>query len=291
MTDTADARSFISQLMEFFENSGFGALEIVVVAVFGLLIINLLMRLVRQALLSSPMDRSLISFVSALVHFALVLLLLLYCLDLMSINVTAIVAMVSALGLAIGLALQDLIGGVANGLVIINTKPFKVDDYVTIGDHGGTVREISLLHTVLVTPDNKKIILTNKSVYNSDIVNYSAYANRRLDLSFTIDYNSSLDEAKRIILAEAAATPKLFRNPAPFVGLAEQGDSGLVLTFRCWLKSGDYWPVKWELEERILKALVAAGVEIPFNQLTVSVRGDDPLLRELAGRRAEEDSK
>ncbi|MGX8679141.1 MAG: mechanosensitive ion channel family protein, partial [Sphaerochaetaceae bacterium] len=139
--------TFIKQVMEFFKTSSYGVLEIIIIAVFGILIIKLLMKLIKQALLASSIDRSLVAFIDAVIEFVLALMLVLYCLNRMSVNVTGIVTMISALGLSIGLALQDLIGGVANGLVIINAKPFKVDDYVTIGSQSGTVREISMLHT------------------------------------------------------------------------------------------------------------------------------------------------
>lgn len=281
-TEVAAAEvSFFQQIANFFRTSSFGVLEVISVLVIGILIINILMKLLRQALLASRIDRSLISFVSTVINFILWLMLCMYCLKKMSINLTGIVAMVSALGLAIGLALQDLIGGIANGLVIINTKPFKVDDYVTIGSQSGTVREISLLHTVLVTPDNKKIVLTNKSVYNADITNYSAFANRRLDMSFGIDYGSSIDKAREVLKKLIESNPMILRNPAPFIKLTDNNDNALIITLRVWVKSENFWDVSFELKEQGIKALLEAGIDIPFNQVTLGFRNNDPVINSL----------
>ncbi len=281
-TEVAAAEvSFFQQIANFFRTSSFGVLEVISVLVIGILIINILMKLLRQALLASRIDRSLISFVSTVINFILWLMICKYCLKKMSINLTGIVAMVSALGLAIGLALQDLIGGIANGLVIINTKPFKVDDYVTIGSQSGTVREISLLHTVLVTPDNKKIVLTNKSVYNSDITNYSAFANRRLDMSFRIDYGSSIDKAREVLKKLIESNPMILRNPAPFIKLTDNNDNALIITLRVWVKSENFWDVSFELKEQGIKALLEAGIDIPFNQVTLGFRNNDPVINSL----------
>jgi small conductance mechanosensitive channel len=274
--------TFIKQVMEFFKTSSYGVLEIIIIAVFGILIIKLLMKLIKQALLASSIDRSLVAFIDAVIEFVLALMLVLYCLNRMSVNVTGIVTMVSALGLSIGLALQDLIGGVANGLVIINTKPFKVDDYVTIGSQSGTVREISMLHTTLVTVDNKKIILTNKSVYNSEITNYSAFTNRRLDMNFDIDYSADLDEARKIIRKVVEDHSLALKNPAPFVRLSDDADNALVITLRVWVKSENYWDLFFDLKEQVISALVKAGISAPYPQLTVGFRGDDPVIKKAA---------
>lgn len=274
--------TFIKQVMEFFKTSSYGVLEIIIIAVFGILIIKLLMKLIKQALLASSIDRSLVAFIDAVIEFVLALMLVLYCLNRMSVNVTGIVTMVSALGLSIGLALQDLIGGVANGLVIINTKPFKVDDYVTIGSQSGTVREISMLHTTLVTVDNKKIILTNKSVYNSEITNYSAFTNRRLDMNFDIDYSADLDEARKIIRKVVEDHSLALKNPAPFVRLSDDADNALVITLRVWVKAENYWDLFFDLKEQVISALVKAGINVPYPQLTVGFRGDDPVVKKAS---------
>ncbi|MDD2232799.1 MAG: mechanosensitive ion channel family protein [Sphaerochaetaceae bacterium] len=274
--------TFIKQVMEFFKTSSYGVLEIIIIAVFGILIIKLLMKLIKQALLASSIDRSLVAFIDAVIEFVLALMLVLYCLNRMSVNVTGIVTMVSALGLSIGLALQDLIGGVANGLVIINTKPFKVDDYVTIGSQSGTVREISMLHTTLVTVDNKKIILTNKSVYNSEITNYSAFTNRRLDMNFDIDYSADLDEARKIIRKVVEDHSLALKNPAPFVRLSDDADNALVITLRVWVKAENYWDLFFDLKEQVISALVKAGINAPYPQLTVGFRGDDPVVKKAS---------
>lgn len=265
---------WFEQIGNFFKSSSYEVLELIVIIVFGLGIIKILMRLTKQGLLASSIDRSLIAFVSAIVNFVLVFVLVIYCLSRMHVNVTGLVALVSAMGLAIGLALQDLVGGIANGLVIINTKPFNVDDYVTIGNQSGTVREISLLHTVLVTVDNKKVILTNKAVYNSEITNFTAFPNRRLDLSYNIDYSASFRQAKEIIGGLIRNHPLVLKTPEPFVRLTGENENSLTITARVWVKSENFWDVNFDLKESIREAFVAAGMKAPYNQLTVGFRDD-----------------
>lgn len=269
-----ETNTIFSQIISYFSQSGFEALEIIVIILFGFLIIKQVMKLIKQALLLSSLDRSLVSFAYTVINLGLDLLLVLYCLSRMQINITGVLAIVSAIGLSIGLALQDLVSGVANGLVIINTKPFKVDDFVTIGSYSGTIKEVSLLHTVLVTTDNRKIVLTNKMVYNSEIINVSAYPTRRLDINFGIDYGADIKKAISIIEEIVNKDSRISKDPAAFVRLTDTTDDALIITSRLWLKSGDYWDAKFDLLEKVLNEFKVQGIEVPYKQLTLSLRED-----------------
>ncbi|MGX8679749.1 MAG: mechanosensitive ion channel family protein, partial [Sphaerochaetaceae bacterium] len=130
--------------------------------------------------------------------------------------------------------------------------------------------------------DNKKIILTNKSVYNSEITNYSAFTNRRLDMNFDIDYSADLDEARKIIRKVVEDHSLALKNPAPFVRLSDDADNALVITLRVWVKSENYWDLFFDLKEQVISALVKAGISAPYPQLTVGFRGDDPVVKKAA---------
>lgn len=265
----------MNALKQLMDNYGYDAIAVIFIAFFGIIVVKSILNLFKKALVQSKIDRSLLSFIVAIVRILLYVLLLFVCLTRLHIPLTGIVSALSAVTLAIGLALQDIIGGVANGLLLVSARLFKVNDYIEVGDVSGSVKEINLLHTVLVTPDNKTVTIPNKTVFNTQIVNYSAYNERRLDITIGIDYDSDVEKAKTILLDLAKNNKKVLKNPEPMVVVKELKDSEITLLLRVWVKGDDYWPLTWYFNEEGLKALVDSGIEIPFNQLTVSYREED----------------
>lgn len=259
----------------FMDSYGYDIIAVIFIAFFGIVIVRNLLSIIKKALLSSRIDRSLIGFITATLKILLYLLLLFIILNRLHIPLTGIISALSALTLAIGLALQDIVGGVATSLILVSSKLFHVNDYVSIGGVEGSVKEIKLLHTILVTPDNKTISIPNKTVFNSEIVNYSTHAVRRIDALFGIDYSSDVEKAKEILLSLSKNENKILHNPAPLCVVKELKDSEITLLLRIWVKSDDYWPVTWELNERGLKALTDGGIDVPYNQITLSYREEE----------------
>ncbi|MDD4012354.1 MAG: mechanosensitive ion channel family protein, partial [Sphaerochaetaceae bacterium] len=221
------------------------------------------------------LDKSLVSFFITLTQYVLDLFVILYCLNRLGLPLSGLVTALSAVSLAIGLALQDLIAGVANGLVIINTKPFAVDDFVQIGSITGTVKEISLLHTVLFSLDNKKIILTNKNVYNSDITNFSANKTRRVELVFSLDYSSDIGKVKSILLDLARSNPSTLAFPEPTCALTATAPSSLEFTLRFWTETPFAYDCGNEVREKAIYAFRDNGICLPYPQLTLSYRAKE----------------
>ena len=180
------------------ENYGFLYISTAVIAVLGICTVRNIVRLMEKALINSAIDNSLVGFIMAIVRIALYLGLLFICLGRLNVPLTGVVSAISALTLAIGLAVQDLIGGVANGIMMVTSNLFKVNDFVDIGGCSGSVKEIRLLHTVLVTGDNKTITIPNKVVFSSSITNYSVFKVRRLDTLFGVDYDCDVEKAKKV---------------------------------------------------------------------------------------------
>ena len=198
---------------------------VLITLAFGLLAIKLFLVLVKRMLLLSSLDNAIIRFITTSLQVMLWIVLILYCMRIMNIPLGSMIALLSALGVAIGLAIQDSIANVANGLVMILTRPFKVGDYVKIGDDEGTIEELRLMNTILSTTENKKLILPNKTVFTSRIINYNTNPTRRLELIFSIDYDSDLDKAIATTIAACRSCPA----PPPW-----GGGRGRCCRAGCW---------------------------------------------------------
>jgi len=265
----------MNSFLLFMENYGFLYISTAVIAVLGICTVRNIVRLMEKALINSAIDNSLVGFIMAIVRIALYLGLLFICLGRLNVPLTGVVSAISALTLAIGLAVQDLIGGVANGIMMVTSNLFKVNDFVDIGGCSGSVKEIRLLHTVLVTGDNKTITIPNKVVFSSSITNYSVFKVRRLDTLFGVDYDCDVEKAKKVLSDLAASSPLVLKDPAPLVVVKELKDSEMDILLRCWVNSSDYWNLVWFLNEKGTDALVKAGIEVPYPQLTISYRKED----------------
>lgn len=271
---------FVLQVKYFMEHFGYQTIEIIGILVFGLLIIANVMKLIKRALLQSNVDDSLVKFILAVVKALFIVCLVLYCINRLHVSMTATIAGFSCVAVAVGLAIQDIIGGIADGLMIISSKPFKVNDFVEIGGVKGTIKETNLMHTILTTTDNKRVILTNKTVYTSDITNYSSNAMRRVDFTFGIDYDASVDKAKETILAVFRNHPLVLDDPAPIARLGNMGDSSLDIVARCWTATDNYWEVFYDIQEQVFAAFGKEGIPFPYPQVTLSYRSPLPLASE-----------
>ncbi len=247
---------------------------VVITLAFGLLAIKLFLLLVKRFLLLSSLDNAIVRFVTTAIRVLLWIALALYCMRLLNIPLGSMIALLSALGVAIGLAIQDSIANVANGLVMIITRPFKVGDYVRIGDDEGTIEELRLMNTVLSTTENKKLILPNKTVFTSRIVNYNTNPLRRLEFIFSIDYSTDLDKAIAVTETACRSCPTVLSSPAPRVELNKAASSSLDLLVWVWCSSSDYWNTYFSVERAVYDAYKEAKIEIPFNQIAVSMRKD-----------------
>ena len=258
--------------IKFMELYGVNYVTTAIIAFLGILIVRNILKLIEKGLLDSTLDKSLISFFVTLCRILLYVGLLFIILGRLGIPLTGIVSALSAITLAIGLAIQDIIGGVANGLMLVTSKLFKVDDYVEIGGMAGSVKEIKLLHTILITPDNKTVTIPNKTVFSSGITNYSAMKQRRIDMVVGVDYDTNIEKAKKVILNAALKNHSILTSPAPMVKVKNLGDSEVQMLLRVWVNSEDYWEVTWYLNEYVLKALNNNGINVPFPQVTLSYR-------------------
>lgn len=181
--------------------------------------------------------------------------------------------MISACGVAIGLALKDSLSNVANGLIIVSTKPFHTGDFVAIGGFEGTVKEIGIIRTELVTGDNKTVVLSNNTVISSGIVNYSSNQTRRVDLVISVSYDTKIDKAKEAIIKGCKKTNNYLVEKGEFCEFAEMNSSSLDFKVRLWCLNPNYWSVYFEALRNIYEALIDANISIPYNTMDVNIVG------------------
>lgn len=214
-------------------------------------------------------DPILIPFTKGIVHYLLLAVVVIAALGQLGINITSFLAILGAAGLAIGLALKDSLSNFASGVMLIIYRFFRVGDYVTAGGTSGTVETINIFNTELVTPDNQKIFVPNSSIINNEIINVTANDTRRLDLVVGISYQDDIDRAKSVIKGILDAESRLLDDPEPVIAVSELGDSSVNLVVRPWVKTSEYWPVKFDLLEKIKTTLDQEGITIPFPQMDV----------------------
>lgn len=192
----------------------------------------------------------------------------------LGIETTSLAAAIAAAGLAIGLALQGSLSNFAAGFLIILFRPFKAGDYVEVASTAGTVTEVSIFTTKLLTPDNKEIIVPNGSITNNNIINYSAQPTRRIDLVIGVGYSDDLSKVKKTLEKIIKAEKRVLTTPECTIAVSELADSSVNLVVRPWVNTADYWPVRFDLTENIKKTFDKEGISIPFPQRDIHVVSD-----------------
>lgn len=224
---------------------------------------------VSRNLLGKKIDTTVANFIGNIINIAVIAFVVIAALDQLGVETTSIVAIVGAAGLAVGLALKDSLGNFAAGVMLIIFRPFKAGDYVEAGGAAGTVQEVKIFNSILLTPDNKVITVPNGAIMADNITNYSEMATRRVDMVIGVGYGSNLATVKQVITSILEADTRVLKDPAPVIAVSELADSSVNLVVRPWVKSADYWAVKWDTTEAIKTRFDAEGIEIPFPQVVM----------------------
>ena len=253
--------------------SGYGLQLIyaLVTLYIGLKVIKYILKMLNKSFEKIKLDKSLISFSKSFISMGLKAMLFITVASMLGVQMTTFIAILGAMTLAIGLALQGSLSNFAGGVLIMGLKPFKVGDYIETSGFSGTVNEMQIFHTYLVTPDNKQIMIPNGLVANGSVVNYSYNDRRRVDLVFGVGYESSTKEVKEIILSVIEKHSKIFNDPLPFVRMSNHGESSIDFTVRVWCKSTDYWSVHFDLIEEVKFEFDKANVNIPYPHMDVNI--------------------
>ena len=228
-------------------------------------IVNLVARIMRR----SKVDEMLVNFVTSIVNVLLLLFIIVAALGELGVDTTSLIALVGAAGLAIGLALQDSLKNFAAGVLLIIFRPFREGDFVEVAGIAGIVEQITIFNTVLRTGDNREMIVPNGGIYSDVITNYSKRDTRRVDMVFGISYDDDLRTAKTILMDILKADERVLKEPEPVVVVSELADSSVNFNVRPWAKTGDYWPVLWDVTERVKLRFDEEGITIPFPQMQI----------------------
>ncbi len=245
-----------------------------VILFIGLWVIKFVVKILGKGIDRYDVDESLKSFLMSLVGAILKILLFLVVLQQFGVETTSFIAIIGAAGLAVGLALQGTLANFAGGVLLLLFKPYKVGDLVDSQGVLGSIKEIQIFNTIMLTPENKTVIMPNGAVMNNHIINYSADGKIRVDTTVGIGYNEDMKKAKEALLQMVKNDSRVLSDPAPTVAVAELGDSSVNLVVRPWCDPAVYWDVYFDTVENAKNALDAAGIEIPFPQTDIHLISD-----------------
>lgn len=240
------------------------------IMVVGIILIKIIMHIINKALSKSKLEKAAHGLIKSLVRVVLYLLLGLIAASSLGIDVTGVIALASVLTLAVSLSVQNALTNVIGGITLLYTKPFKSGDYVEIATESGTVLEIGMSYTKLLTPDNKVIYIPNSAVVSADIVNYTVSGTRRVDLTFCVSYDAPIQKVIQA-LYEAGNVPGALTDPAPFASVSKYGDSTVEYVLKVWTTADDYWDVHFAINEKIRDTFKKAGVEMSYPHLNVHI--------------------
>ena len=212
----------------------------------------------------SKMDSAAVYFFKSLIFVTLRILIILITLSLLGIDISTIVTAIGAATVTVGLALQDTLGNVASGILLIFTHPFKKGDYLKIDQDEGTVTKISLFSTHMNTADNKEIVIPNRNVTSESVINYSSNKERRVDLTFNISYDNDVLATKQIIKSIIDNENNIIHEKETVIGVFSQNDRCLTLDVKFWCKTEDYWDLYYKIEEQINIAFDKNNVKVPY---------------------------
>ncbi len=239
---------------------------------FGKWLAQTISRVLCKGLEYRGVDGAVSSFFRQISYYGMLIVVTVAALGQLGVQTASFIAVIGAAGLAIGLALQGSLANLAAGVLLILFRPFRAGDYIEAAGTAGVVKEISIFSTTFVTPDNKTITVPNGGILGDNITNYSLQTERRVDLEIGVSYSSDIELVKRELLAVAQADERVLKDKEITVGIITFADSSVNFVLRPWVRTADFWPVRFSLMENIKKRFDEVGIEIPFPQMDVHVQ-------------------
>lgn len=267
-----DWQALLNTVVGWLTNTGVKIVVSILILIISFKIINVISKKIEKKGDNKKSDKTIMKTLGYIVKVGLKIVVVICLIGYLGIDTSGLTALVASLGVCVGLAVNGALSNLAGGVLIILTRPFKIDDYIEALGYSGTVVDIHITNTKLLTPDNKVVYLPNGTLANGEIVNYSEKDIRRVDFSFSIGYGDDFEKAKDIIKNICNEHELILKDPAPFVRVKEHGASSINITTRVWTKNADYWTVYFDLMESVKTAFDKEGIEIPFNQIDVHVK-------------------
>ncbi len=255
-------------------NTGIKILIAIVILLVTFKIINSISRRIEKRGDGGKFDKTVMRTIAYIFRMGLKIAIVICLVAYLGIDTSGLTALVASFGVCIGLAVNGALSNVAGGVLILVTRPFKIDDYIEAQGVSGTVEDIHMVCTKLRTPDNKVIYLPNGALSSGNIINYSEKDLRRVDFTFSISYSADFDKAKAIITDILTSHELTLDEPESMVRMSSHSASSIDITARVWVNSADYWTVNFDVLEAVKAAFDKNGIEIPFNQLDVHVKND-----------------
>ncbi len=274
---TSTPTEILHELLHELLNFGLKVLAALLIYLIGGWIIRRILRIIRRGFERKGTDRTIVSFTTSLVSIVLWVILIIVTISTLGINTTSLAALLAAGGVTFGMAMSGTVQNFSGGIMMLIFKPFKAGDYIEAQGFAGTVQEVNIVNTKLLTYDNKVLILPNGALSNGNITNYSTCQLRRVDKVFSVSYGSDIDTVRRVIREIAAADSRILDKSTPgaadlFIGISELNTSSVDIKVRAWVKREDYWGVFYDLTEAIYRKLPENGISFPFPQLDVHLK-------------------
>ncbi len=240
--------------------------------IIGMLVISIIRKIIRKRFEKRDMESSLRGFLNSIIGILLKVLLWITVIGMMGVEMTSFIAIIGAVGFAVGMALSGTLQNFAGGVMILLFKPFKSGDFIDAQGYAGTVSEIQIFNTILKTPDNKTVIIPNGGLSTGAMVNFSTEPRRRVDFVFGIGYGDDVDKAKQVLMNLINNDSRIIKDPEPFVAVTELADSSVNIVVRVWAEAANYWGIYFDLTENVYKTFDKEELNIPFPQMDVHVQ-------------------
>ena len=263
------------EALKWITTNGIRMLLALIVLFIAFKIVNVISRRIRKSMVNRKCDPTFTVIIVNLFRKGVKVLLFISYLAFVGIDTASIGAVIASCGVGIGLALQGSLSNLAGGIIIVIVRPFKLGDYIEAQGEGGTVEDIRIFFTYIVTPDNRTVMIPNGVLANGVIRNNSMKDRRRVDFKFQVAYDSDLKLVKDTLLKLVNKDERVFKDPAPFAQISEYGSSSITFTVRVWAKSSDYWNLYFAIMEQVKTEFDKNGIQIPYNKLDVTIRGNN----------------
>ena len=263
-----------NDICNYFKTNVWNIVWFFAILIIGIIVIKILLTVMRKILKHTKMEKIAQQFICTILKFILWLVLILLLLSQLGVEITGILTACSAVILAVGMALQNAISNVANGIIIISSHMFKKGDYIITNGVEGNITDINFMFTTLITPDNKKITMPNSNLINNNVTNLGAYPKRRVDFTFSVAYETDVELVKKIVTDVMTSNGKVYLDPAPFCRLKVLNASSIDFFANCWCDNCDYWDVYYYIMENVYNEFKRKNISVPYNQLEVRERKD-----------------
>ena len=267
-------KNTLDTIVSWATNTGLKLLIALVLMFVSFKIINWVSKRIMKNGEKKNLDKTLLKTISYLVKIGGKVIVTVCLVSYVGIDTSAITALIASLGVCIGLAVNGAVSNIAGGVLILVTRPFKVDDFIEAQGVSGTVTDIHMVNTTVVTGDNRVVHIPNGVLATGNIINYSEKELRRVDFNFSIAYDADFNKARSIVEDILKSHELVLDDPAPFVRMSKHAASSIDIVARAWVKSGDYWTVNFDVLENVKAEFDKNHIEIPFEQIDVHVKNN-----------------